>query len=319
FSTYALARRYSWPPTAFTVTVAVMTMPRLVFLSVSSGEEIIPAAVAVLCLLAINRVIEQPNIRDLLLLILGILFSISGKAMCFIFPAILMALSCVLLFRRHGAEIWRTMIIGKPWISVTALLPALIFSQCWLFLYNIRHYGRWIGLSAGIPKNIHGLQGSLANFMRYMAESIHVTLPVDIVCEWMLNFSVTDAVNRIYTLFSFFGSQGAGFPFEISHVPGTDLWFGPFGFLLVLPAVFFALFRGHRRIKAMAVALVGYLYIVTLVFAWMPGNARFLTVFYMCGGVCTAFLLPPWRFTRVGKQVIQVIGALLFFYVCMII
>ncbi len=320
FSIYALARRYSWPPTAFTVTVAVMTMPRLVFLAVSPGEEIIPAAVAVFCLLAINRVIEQPNIKDLILLILGILFGISGKTMCFTFPVILLTLSCVLLFRRHGAAIWRTIIIGRPWISVPALLPALIFSQSWLFLYNIQHYGRWIGLSTGIPKNIHGIQGSLANFVRYMMESIHVTLPADIVCKWMFDFSVTDILNRIYGLFSFFGNSGAGFPFEISRVPdAVGSWFGPFGFLLVLPAVFFAMFRGHRRIKAIAVALAGYLYIITLVFAWIPGNARFLTVFYMCGGCCTAFLLPPWRFTRVGKQVIQVISVLLFFYVCMMI
>ncbi|HSO19969.1 MAG TPA: hypothetical protein VLT88_10945, partial [Desulfosarcina sp.] len=33
FSTYALARRYAWPPMALTVTLMVLSMPRLVFLS----------------------------------------------------------------------------------------------------------------------------------------------------------------------------------------------------------------------------------------------------------------------------------------------
>ncbi len=319
FSTYALARRYSWPPTAFTVTMVVMSMPRLVYLAVSPGEEIIPAAVAVFCILAIIRVVEQPNIRDLIFLILGILFGISGKAMCFVFPVILVFLSCVLLFRRHGVITWWTLITSHRWAAVSALGPAVIFSQCWLFLYNALHYGTWIGSSTCFPRNTDGLQGSLANFVRYLLESVHLTRPVDLVCQWMMGFSLTGMLNGIYDLFimPIFGNRGAAVPFEISWMSAEIFWFGPFGFLLVMPAVFYALVRGHRRIKAIAIALIGYLYIITLIFAWMPGNARFFTIFYACGGFCIAFLLPPWRFTRMGKQVFQMVSVLLLFYACL--
>ncbi len=58
FSVYAMARRYSWPPTAFTVAMVAASMPRLVCHSTSPGFEIIPAAAAVFCLLAINRAVE---------------------------------------------------------------------------------------------------------------------------------------------------------------------------------------------------------------------------------------------------------------------
>ncbi len=319
FSTYALARRYSWPPTAFTVAMVVVSMPRLVYLSASPGGEIIPAATAVFCLLGINRVVEQPNIRDFLLLILGILFGISGDEISLIFPCILVILSCVLLIRRHGTGTWLAIMVRNPGATIAALFPALVFSQCWLFLHNMLYADRWIGSATSFPRNPDGIQGALANLARYILESAHFTWPADRLLNWMMGFSLTGTLQRIYDMlvFPFLGNNGATIPFAIQWVPGASLsWFGPFAFLLVLPALFYAMMRGHRRLKAIAIALIGYVYIVTLILAWTPENARFFSVFYACGGFCIAFLLPPWRFTRTGKRILQVTSAILLFYAC---
>lgn len=320
FSTYALARRYSWPPTAFTVAMVVVSMPRLVYLGISPGGEIIPAATAVFCLLGINRVVEQPNIRDFLFLILGILFGISGDEISLIFPSILVLLSCVLLIRRHGTGTWLALVIRHPGATIAALPPALMFSQCWLFVHNVLYADRWIGTSMSFPRNPDGLQGALANLMRYILESAHFTWPVDRAFDWMMGFSLTGTLQKLYDMlvFPFLGNSGAAVPFAIHWAPGEPLsWFGPFAFLLVLPALLYAMMRGHRRLKAIAIALIGYVYIITLIIGWSPGNARFFSVFYACGGFCIAFLLPPWRFTRLGKRMLQVSSALLLFYACM--
>jgi len=321
FSTYALARRYSWPPTAFTVTMVVMSFPRFVYMATSPGYEIIPAAVAVFCLLAIYRVVERPNIKDLLLLFLGILFCISGKWMCLAFPAVILPLSFILLFRRHGALAWWKLIKDHRWPALLALLPAVIFSQTWLFIYNAVYRGSWLGPegTAGFAYNTDGLFGALANMIRYFLESAHFTMPVDIICQWMVHFSIAGMFQKIYDFLiaPLFRNLGAAVSFKIAWIPGETLsWFGPFGFFLVIPAVIYALVRGPRRLKATAIALVCYLILLVLIPAWTPENVRFFSILYACGGFCIAFFLPPWRFTKRGKKGLQIASALLLVYAC---
>lgn len=319
FSTYALARRYSWPPTAFTVTMVVMSFPRFVYMATSPGYEIIPAAAAVFCLLAIYRVVERPDVKDLLFLFLGILFCISGKWMCLAFPAVLLPLSFILLFRRHGALTWWKLIKDHRWPALLALLPAVIFSQTWLFIYNAVYSGSWIGPegATGFAYNNDGLYGALANMIRYFLESAHFTRPVDIICQWMVHFSVAGMFQKIYDFLitPLLGNLGAAAPFKIAWIPGETLsWFGPFGFFLAMPAVIYALVRGPRRLKAIALALVGYFILIVLIPVWNPENVRFFSILYACGGFCIAFFLPPWRFTKRGKKGLQVASVLLLVY-----
>ncbi|MDX2439605.1 MAG: hypothetical protein QNK40_03560 [Desulfobacterales bacterium] len=321
FSTYALARRYSWPPTAFTVTMVVMSFPRFVYMATSPGYEIIPAAVAVFCLLAIYRVVERPNIRDLLFLFLGILFCISGKWMCLAFPAVILPLSFILLFRRHGALAWWKLIKDHRWPALLALLPAVIFSQTWLFIYNSVYRGSWLGPedTAGFAYNTDGLYGALANMIRYLMESAHFTMPVDIICQWMVHFSIAGMFQKVYDFLiaPLLGNLGAAVPFKIAWIPGETLsWFGPFGFFLAMPAVIYALVRGPRRLKATAIALAGYLILLVLIPAWTSENVRFFSILYACGGFFIAFFLPPWRFTKRGKKGLQIASALLLVYAC---
>jgi len=321
FSTYALARRYSWPPTAFTVTMVVMSFPRFVYMATSPGYEIIPAAVAVFCLLAIYRVVERPNIKDLLFLFLGILFCISGKWMCLAFPAVILPLSFILLFRRHGALTWWKLIKDHKWPALIALLPAVIFSQTWLFIYNAVYHGSWLGPegTAGFAYNTDGIYGAIANMLRYFLESAHFIRPVDIICQWMVHFSIAGMFQKIYgfLIAPLFGNLGAAAPFKIAWIPSETLsWFGPFGFFLAIPAVIYALVRGPRRLKATAIALFGYLILLVLIPAWTPENVRFFSILYACGGFCIAFFLPPWRFTKSGKKGLQIASALLLVYAC---
>jgi hypothetical protein len=94
-------------------------------------------------------------------------------------------------------------------------------------------------------------------------------------------------------------------------------WFGPLAFFLVQPAVVTALFRGPRRLKAVALALFVYVYLVCLIPEWHPGNSVFFSFFYAQAGFFTAFLLPPWRLGRRAKRGLQVICLLILVHSCL--
>ena len=319
FSTYALSRRYAWPPTAFTVTILVLSMPRLVYHSTTPGIELLPAAIGLFCLLAVYRAIESPNIKDICLLGLGMLFIFSGAAATLIFPILLIPLVALLLFRRHGFSIWWRLVVENRFTVVVVLIPALVFSQIWLIIYNFHCCAVWLGNPSMSPAalNTDGIQGALANFLRYLFESAHFTQIVDNVFRWMAGFSISEVWQSIYngTVAPLLGNRGSVVPFRIAWNPDERLaWFGPFGFLLVLPAVVNAALRAPRRLKAIAVALIGYFFLLSLILAWSPGNARYFTIFFVCSGYCVAFLLPPWRISRRSRRGLQIAGAILLLY-----
>ena len=152
---------------------------------------------------------------------------------------------------------------------------------------------------------------------RYLLESIHLTQLIERVSQWVFDLSPVAWFQRVHDgpMASLFADQGAVEPFKIIWVTGTDLsWFGPFAFLLILPAVLYAAFKAPRRLKAVAVALLGYFYLMTLIPAWRPGNARLFTIFYATGGFFVAFLLPPWRLSRRQRSLLQMLNGVLFFY-----
>jgi hypothetical protein len=321
FSTFALSRRYSWPHTSVTVMMIVISMPRVVFQAMSPGAEILPAAAALLGILAVTRSIEQPNIGDLIMLVLAVLFTISGGETCLILPIILTALFGILLIRRHGMAFWWGIVLSRRWTAMAALIPAAVFSQIWLFLYNQIRFNVWFRQGVTIPPNKQALWGAAANLVRYIFESAHPTEAFDRACNWAMGFTPTGMFQRIYDIIfaPLFQNAGAAAPFLMNRADDPSrVWFGPFAFLFILPVLFYSLVRGHRRFKAISIALVGYLYIITLMFAWAPGNAGLFTVFYVCGGFFIALLLPPWRFTRGGRRMIQMICGFLLFYALLI-
>jgi hypothetical protein len=318
FSTYALSRRYAWPPTAFTVVLVIMGMPRLVWQTTTWGPEIVPAAAALCCLVCIYRLVEVPDVRDLALLVMAIPFTFSANPLGGAAPCILLALAAVLLFRRHGALIWRAMIAGNRAAFLAVLLPVIVFSQTGRFIGNLFRGDPWLAPPAGVVPNPDGLQGAAANVLRYLLESAHFTRPLDGFCNWAFDFRLTGFLQWLNgaLIQPVFDGAGAAAPFRIIWVPNGPLsGFGPFAFLLVLPGVIFALIRANRHLKTIALGLLGYVYIVTLAAAWMAGNEHYATLFFACGGFCTAFLLPPWRLTRRWKQGLQLLCLLLIAYV----
>lgn len=249
----------------------------------------------------------------------AMLFTISGSALDAAFPAVMIPLSAVLLSRRHGFITWWKLFRSRLRVVPVALAALLLYSQLWLAVLNHVRLGRWFG-SAGFGPfalNADGIQGALANLVRYVFSSAHFTRPVDLVCGWAFGFTVSGALQRFYEMLMtpLAGNLGAAAPFAIHWLPDERVaWFGPFGFVLVLPAVGYAVLRASRRLKAIAVGLAGYFFLVVLVVGWCPENARFLTLFFVCGGFMLALFLPPWYVSTAGRRCLQVIAILLVIY-----
>ncbi len=235
------------------------------------------------------------------------------------FPAVMIPLSAVLLFRRHGFITWWNLLVSRLRLLPAALAALLLFSQLWLAVLNHARQGQWFGSTEFGPflLNADGIQGALANLIRYVFSSAHFTRPFDVICSWAFGFTVSGTLQRLYEFLvaPVLGNFGAAAPFAIHWLPDERIaWFGPFGFLLVLPAVVYAAIRAPRRLKAIAVGLAGYFFLVVLVAAWCPDNVRFFTLFFVCSGFTLALFLPPWYISPAGRRRLQEIAVLLLLY-----
>jgi hypothetical protein len=314
--TYALARRHAWPPTAFTVALVVAGLPRLVLQAATPGMEILPAAVALFCLLCLYRLIEQPGLRDLLLLGAGLLFTAGSGRLNPGLSAILAVMAAVLLLRRHSAVFWWGL-IRRSWpIALAALPAALVFSQVWRLGNRPVSNGSWLPAPscAGLVFNDAGPLAAVDNALRYLLASIHLPQAVDRLSRWMSGFSPIRMMEEVQRIAGgVLGSAPAGpCPFSVVWLPDEVLsWFGPLAPMLVLPAVGYAAWRGTRRLRVIAVALIGYVYLAALVAAWSPDNAGLFAAWIACAGFLAAFLLPPWRISARGLRVLRLAALLL--------
>jgi hypothetical protein len=298
FGTYALARRYAWPATAFAVAVMVASMPRLVLLARSPGLELLPAAATLFALLSLYRTVESPNAADLGGFLIAAAFSISQVWMSRVSAMMLLPLGSVVLFRRHGIAIW-LQTIRRQWLLICgALAVILLFSQVWWWVFERAAKPLSTPLET-VVYNTDGIQGAGANVIRYLLQSLHIPPVVDTFFRWAFHFEPSRLMETLYfrLVDPLLGSAGAAVDFRLAaNLQLPTAWFGPLGGLIVIPAVVYCTRRAPRRLKAVAVMLAGYFFLASLILAWLPQIARQFTLFYVCSGFCTAYFLPPWYF-----------------------
>lgn len=315
FATYALARRYAWPPMAITVTLLVVSMTRLVHQSLTADSELLPAAVALTAILALYRSVERPQRTDLIMLLCTIAFSVSGGRLCFVMPAVLIGLSLLLLGRRHGILLWGRNAGQRLGGILATAVVLVVFSQAAVVGANLLAGQAWIGSTDWdrVVFNADAPMGAVANVARYAILTVDLPDIIDRSCQWMFGFSLLGNLKALYhwTVTATLDGLGAAQAFDWSWTaPHRFVWFGPTGFLLVIPSMWIALWRGPHRLKATALAVFSYGLLIALIVAWRPENVRLMTRFFVCGGFCMAFALPPWRISRTGRLLLQLLGVL---------
>lgn len=317
FATYALARRYAWPPMAITVTLLVISMHRVVYQSMTAPSELLPAAAALLAILSLFRICERPHGRDLVMLAITISYSVSGGRLCYLMPVVLCALSLMVLGRRFGLSLWRQLDFGPwGWMSIATAMVVLVFCQAGPICVNLVMGKPWIGefIHNRVVFNTDVPLGLLGNLVRYTFLAFDLPAVVDRFVSWAFGFSLLEGLKGVYlwVVDIPLGARGVAAAFEWTWTPDPEIsWFGPAGFFLVLPSVAVALLRGPRRLKTTALAMVAYWILIALTIAWQPGNVRLMTRFFVCSGFFMAFLLPTWRVGGTGQLVLQVLSILL--------
>lgn len=311
FSTYALARRYAWPPMALTVTLMVLSMPRLVSLGLRPSAELVSTAAIAFSMVLIYRLLEQHQPGDLRFFFLCILFSIYVNPLSVALVPVMVLLLVVIMVRRHGWLLWWELLTAKPRLTMLALLPAIGLAQIPVFTLNLAHDHPLLG--SAVAFDTDGILGAAANLIRYLFISFDPTEPVQRMLVWLVGLDLGRLVMGLYSrlVVPVFGQAGVDGSFTLVFSGSEGMAFGPFALALVLPAMILALVRGPRRLKAVSVAWTGYLYLAALVVAWNPGSLAVLSPLYAANGFLVAFALPSWRLRRRGMRLLQTAFALL--------
>jgi hypothetical protein len=310
-STYALARRYAWPPLALTVTLVVVSMPRLVGLGVRPTPELIATAAVAVALVLLYRLLEQHRAADLALFLVCTAFSIHSHPMSLGLAALLVLLLLVVMVRRHGWIIWGEMLSGRFLWAGLILLPVLALAQVPVFALNLAQAYPLLGTP--VPFEEHGLMGAAINLVRYLLLSVDPTEAVRQGIHYLTGLDLAHLVARIDATIAtpLAARPDAGAAFTPIFTGSRGLGFGPLLPLLVLPATVHAFVRGPRRLKAVSLAWAGYLYLCALVLAWQPDSFGTLTPLFAANGFVVAFSLPPYRLRRRGMRFLQSLSILL--------
>ena len=310
-ATYALARRYAWPPMAPTVALVVLSMPRLVLLGMRPTTETLAAAAAAVAMLLLFRLLEQHRSPDLWLFLLTAFFAIGADPMSLALVLVLLLLLAVVMTRRHGWLMCRQLVTARPCLAALMLLAVAGTAQMPVFLLNLIHEQPVFG--AAIAFDTDGIIGAAANLLCYLLVSVDPTQPLVRLVHWLVGLDLHRLVMGIdrQVIVRCFGEAGAAAPFAAVFSGSGRMGFGPVAPLLILPALGYGLVRGNRRLKAVGVAWAGYLYLAALVEAWQPGRIAVLTPLLAANGVMVAFCLPPWRLRRRGRRLLQTLCALL--------
>jgi len=322
-SVYAISRYYASSKIALLSMIVVASMPELVLQATSTKNDIMVGSVGMFCLLVGHRLYKKTHIRDLILLGLGLAFGISVKTTFAAFAMPFIILFGGLLLNKHGWQFWQTL-IRNHWQAVLAsVIPILILSQAWLFIYNHNTFGNWSGPTDFVQshRNKEGLFGATANMTRYFFESIDFLMPVDLVIKRYITPEYPSYhLQTVYeTIFNpIFDKAGTKYPKHTFRIVWRNqenyAWFGPFVLLMIYPSLIYAMWRGTATIRMLTLTLLGYMFFVTWQVAWMNWNNRFFTLFFVGGGVCLAFLLEnKLNFTWLRKA-IELIAIVILFY-----
>jgi hypothetical protein len=299
--TYALVRPRVSPAIALTTAIILASLPEIVYQATGTKNDILLAAAALGCVIWADRWRQYPTIEPIFGLWLTVCFGIAIKTSFVLFAGFFGLLWLSLVMQR-GQGLLLVRLLIHHWARVAGvLLPALVLSQVWLFWDNHHQFGHWLGPTdfAFINQNNDGLFGAIANLIRYSLQSIHLLRPVDQLWASLWGWSLTGALQTFYDslLAPLLGK--AGFAeiakdqsFEIVWEPREYVsWFGPMGIFLIVPAVFWCVFKEKGLPRVMGLVTILLVLAISYKIGWSPWKSRFFTLVFTCSGLCVAMFL----------------------------
>ncbi|MFB2891511.1 hypothetical protein ACE1CI_01055 [Aerosakkonemataceae cyanobacterium BLCC-F50] len=324
FGTYALSRRYTSTEVSLTATLVILSLPELVYQATSTKNDIVACAMAVFCFLTVHRLLECLNITDLVIFILGLFWGISVKTTWIGFGVPFCILFSILLLQKYPFRDGKHLIFSNWRILIPFGVPVLIFSQFWLFIHNIYVWGSWSGTREfnELTKQTDGLTGALANIVRYIFHSIDVLEIGNAIARRLIGLSFTEFLQKIYDSFIYpvFGNAATNDtfgPFRLSWWSHEDMaWFGPFGFLIVIPAILYSTIKGQKFLRASSLTLLTYVFILCYTLTWTPFHNRYLSIFFGASGGCVAYFIQIFSKKMILLILVKYISIMILFFAC---
>jgi hypothetical protein len=323
---YALARKYVSEKLAIAITLAIASLPQVMFQGWIAKNNIFTASATIFCLLILDRLFTSPTSANLFLLILGLFFGVAAKTTFLAIALPLLILYGIPLIQKYGLKIW-IQEIRKNWLFwLAGTVPLLVMSQLWLFIHNHQVWGTWSGPRGFVDfhKNQEGLLGGLANLVRFILEFVDSTpIPPDLV-DRVFNVSIFAHLEQAYyKIFEpLFGKAGlqSGETFSFILIPHQAFaGFGLLGLILILPSILFSLWTAPQFSKRLAATLLSFLLIFCLTSTWSQYKMRMLIPLFAASGACVAQCLSRMTHARYRESlcfsIITLISILNLFYI----
>ncbi|MDJ0530964.1 MAG: glycosyltransferase family 39 protein [Xenococcaceae cyanobacterium MO_207.B15] len=319
FGTYALARRYASRQYSFVATLIIISLPELVLQSTSTKNDIFTVASAIFCLISVHRIITRINLDNLLLLPVGLAFGISCKTTFIAFAFPFVCFFSILVLKKYSFSYLLNIIKKYKLNFGFIILPIFIFLPILTYLHNYLHFGTWAGSFESLQwhQQSNGLRGALANLVRYVFQSIDFLEISNLISINSKN--IYQVLFDIYSIFfnSLFGQDGINkeFTFAITSLTSEDMsWFGPFGFFIVIPSIFYCLIKGDLYLRSLSLNLLSYIVIVSYKLAWQPFNNRFFSLFFVSSGVLIAYSLQQFKIKSILLKLLTFLAIIILIY-----
>lgn len=326
--TYGLARRFADPQVSIATTLTIVSLTEFCFQATSTKNDIFTAASALFCFIVTDRLLAKPNVRDLAILLLGIAFGFSAKTTFLGFLAPFSLCFIILALIKIGWKTLYKMIVHNWLYFIVLTAPIIIISQIWLFLNNAASTGDPTGgETIEIVRN-GGIIGGIANLVRYFFQSIHL-FPLDYIARGRLGIDLGEYLVSIYDrlFFPIFGNSAMGYvyndfySFEVKSLPHEDFaWYGPLGFMIVIPAILWSVIKGNYWLKAQSFCLISFIVIVSFKLYWTPWSNRYVVLFFVASGACVAFFLQeiPKKYRSIILNGITTVALVLLISACIL-
>lgn len=311
---YSLVRSLHPGKTAFAAALFFACLPEVVYHATTPKNDLAVVLFALTALLAFAQFAKTRDFPSLCLLALFAAGGISAKSTFLAFAVPFAGASLFWLWKTGEARSTLLLLRKRPVLSGLLFLSCFVFSQAWLFAYNIWAWGTWSGPPFFVSGNVNedGLFGTAANLCRYFAESLHLTQPVDFAWEKVFGFPLSASVQQAYDglFLPLFGDTALAQPFAINWSQTEDTWYGPIGFAAAwigAPAAFF--FRKSPAKWAAAAAFV-FLFLVAYKVKWWSSNQRYLACFFGLAIVASAPLLESLQQRKLVVRSLYVVSVL---------
>jgi hypothetical protein len=327
FGIYALCRRYSSCKASVTASFVVLSLPQLVFQATNTKNDIFVASATIFCLLAAHRLLEKLDFRDFSFLVLGLFFGISAKQTFILFVLPFSIFFGYLLLKKYGFRSFTKLIVSNWKYFLAVIIASIVLSQIWLVIHNYILVGNFAGYAA-VNKQTEGLKGGVANLIRTLFNSVDLLQPTDIIFRAIFKVKLSSLISNVYNLSldPIFGDAGCFrspiylplcHPLTLLWKPQEDeSWYGPFGFLFIIPAVLYVAIKGRKSLGAYCLTLLTYVFLFSYVVNYASFN-RFLLPFFAASGVPVAYILDLYFKKDFIHRLIRYLSILFLFYSCL--